>query len=108
MPGVRVGNGFTVFIQATGYDTVACADDRRPSLRARHQAIQPGLETQAVLDDEPGLEQRFGVVRCRLVGVGIRVRADHVGDLDMILANLPGHVGKDAEAGDHLKFFGGR
>ncbi len=37
--------------------------------------------------------------------MGIGVRPDHIGDLNMVAADLLSHVGEDAEAGDYLEFF---
>ncbi|MNR23587.1 hypothetical protein D3C85_1406160 [compost metagenome] len=108
MPGVRIGNGFAVFIQIARNDAVACADHWRFRFGTGHQAIQPWFESQAVLDDQFCLQQGLGVVRCRLVSVGVGVGADHVGDLNVITTDLMRHVGEDTETGDHLKFFSGR
>ena len=47
------------------------------------------------------------MVRGGLVGMGVRVGADHIADLDVITTNLVGDVIEDTEAGNHLEFVGG-
>ncbi|MNM93727.1 hypothetical protein D3C81_1061090 [compost metagenome] len=108
VPGMRVGNGFAVFIQRAWNHAVTGTDDRGFGLGTGDQTIQPWLETQAILDDQFGLQKGFGIVWRRLVSVSVSVRSNHVGDLDMFAADLMDHVGEDAEAGDHGQFFRGR
>ncbi len=104
---MRVGNGFAILVHGVGNHAFAGGDHRCFGFGAGNQAVQPRLETQAVLDDDLGLEQCLGVIRRGFIGMGVGVRADHVADLDMLATDLVGDVIENTEAGDYLEFVGG-
>ncbi|MNG30777.1 hypothetical protein D3C84_1164590 [compost metagenome] len=69
--------------------------------------MQPGLEAQAIDDDQVGLEQRLGILCARLVEVGVGIGPDQVAQFDVIAGNLLGNIGENAETGDNLQLVGG-
>ena len=74
--------------------------------RGLFQPRQPGLEVQAIDDQQLRASQLPGIRGRRLVFVGVAIGTDQRGHAHILSADLAHDVAQDGKAGHHLQRFG--
>ncbi len=92
VPGVGIGHRFAVFIEGMGLDALRRHHQLALKTRGLNQAIQPAFQSQAVNHHHVGLAEQRAILRRRLEGVRIAIRADQGIHMDMLPANLLHHI----------------
>ncbi len=85
----------------------AVADHRRRHVaQVAEEPVEPGLEPQAVPQDQIGVRCGEDVRRGRLEVVHLGPDRNQRGDVGGVAGDVGGHVGDDGEGGHHLQLLG--
>src|ERR687897_290921 len=92
----------------TRCDALGDDDPRTRRLCRGEEAVEPGLETETILEDDLSLRQHDEIGWSRIVGVSVDTGADERRDRDGLASDLLHQITQNAEAGHHLEGVAGR
>ncbi len=105
VPGVGIGHRFAIFIEGMGLDALRRHHQLALKTRGLNQAIQPPFQSQTVNHHHVGLAEQRAVLRRRLEGVRIAIRADQGVHMNMLPADLLHHITQHRKTAYHIQRF---